>query len=58
MNEGSGSTDRGGRGSASGPAIAVHGLTKSFEEGRIPALRGVEMEIGSGEFVAITGPSG
>jgi len=58
MSEDPRSAERRDRGSGTGPAIAVRGLTKSFEEGRIPALRGVELEIGAGEFVAITGPSG
>ncbi len=39
-------------------AIQVHGVRKSFEEGRIVALAGMEMEVASGEFVAIVGPSG
>lgn len=33
-------------------------LIKEYEEGRIKALRGVNMEVKKGEFVAIMGPSG
>jgi putative ABC transport system ATP-binding protein len=33
-------------------------LTKSYEDGRIQALRGVDVEIRAGEFVAISGKSG
>ncbi len=40
--------------------IHVHDLYKSYHMGRVtvPALRGVSMEVGAGEFVAIMGPSG
>ncbi len=34
------------------------GLFKSYDEGRIEALRGVDISISGGEYVAITGPSG
>ena len=34
------------------------GLVRSFDGGRIQALRGVDVQIREGEFVAITGPSG
>ena len=39
-------------------AIEVRGLEKSFEEGRIKALNGMELTVATGEFVAIVGPSG
>jgi putative ABC transport system ATP-binding protein len=32
--------------------------TKHYDEGRIQALRGVDLAVTAGEFVAITGPSG
>lgn len=38
--------------------IIAKELKKSFEEGRIGALRGVNLSIKKGEFVAIMGPSG
>ena len=40
--------------------IHVHDIYKSYHMGRVtvPALRGVSMEVGAGEFVAIMGPSG
>jgi len=40
------------------PAISAHGVRKSFEDGRIVALAGMDLEVGVGEFVAIVGPSG
>jgi putative ABC transport system ATP-binding protein len=38
--------------------LEVRGLTKSYDEGRIEALRGVDLSIDAGEFLAISGPSG
>ena len=43
---------------SSPPLVVVHGLAKGYEEGRIKALRGMELEVAAGEFVAIVGPSG
>jgi ABC-type lipoprotein export system ATPase subunit len=42
----------------SSPLLEVRGLTKSYDDGRIEALRGVDAVIKEGEYVAITGPSG
>jgi ABC-type Fe3+/spermidine/putrescine transport system ATPase subunit len=38
------------------PAIEVEGLAKAFEHGRIPALRGADLTVDRGEFIAIMGP--
>src|SRR6478736_1334149 len=34
------------------------GLKKDYDDGQVHALRGVDFQIGEGEFVAIIGPSG
>ena len=45
---------------ASGAFIDLAGVEKTYRMGRLdyPALRGVDLEIGAGELVAIVGPSG
>jgi len=40
------------------PILQVRDLRKSYDEGRIEALRGVDLAIHTGEFLAISGPSG
>jgi putative ABC transport system ATP-binding protein len=40
------------------PIIVVRGLVKTFEEGKIKALNGVDLTVQTGEFIAIVGPSG
>jgi putative ABC transport system ATP-binding protein len=39
-------------------AIRVRGLRKAFEDGRIVALDGMDIDVAVGEFVAVVGPSG
>jgi putative ABC transport system ATP-binding protein len=41
-----------------GCAIAVSGVRKSFEDGRVQALRDVSFTVDPGELVALTGASG
>jgi putative ABC transport system ATP-binding protein len=41
-----------------GPILEARGLVKSYDDGRVQALRGVDAAIAEGEYVAITGPSG
>lgn len=40
------------------PALEVRDLYKSYDEGRIEALRGVDISIDAGEYLAVSGPSG
>jgi putative ABC transport system ATP-binding protein len=42
------------------PAVQAKGVTKTYRQGddEIRALRGIDLEVGVGEFVAITGASG
>jgi putative ABC transport system ATP-binding protein len=42
------------------PAIAIHHVTKTYNEGgsSVPALRGVDLKVCSGEIVMLIGPSG
>jgi putative ABC transport system ATP-binding protein len=40
------------------PILEARGLVKSYDEGRVEALRGVDVKIDAGEYVAISGPSG
>jgi len=38
--------------------IEIKDLKKSYEDGQIMALNGINLEIKEGEFVSIIGPSG
>jgi putative ABC transport system ATP-binding protein len=40
------------------PAVEVHDVEKTYDDGMIRALTGVDLTVARGEFVAITGPSG
>ena len=42
----------------SSPILEVRNLCKVYDEGRIQALRGVDLSIDAGDFVSISGPSG
>jgi putative ABC transport system ATP-binding protein len=48
------------KGPRTGPLIEIKGLTKIYGSGDIAvhALRGVNLQVGQGEFVAVMGPSG
>jgi len=45
-------------GGADGSVFEARGLKKDYDEGQVQALRGVDVRIRQGEFVAIIGPSG
>jgi putative ABC transport system ATP-binding protein len=40
------------------PQLEVHNLRKSYDDGRIEALRGVDLSIQAGDYIAISGASG
>jgi putative ABC transport system ATP-binding protein len=59
--QGTDAADRGGIAGAAGlPLIRLRGITKTFGsgEGEFRALRGVDLDIDAGSFVAVMGPSG
>jgi putative ABC transport system ATP-binding protein len=47
-------------GASAAPIVEVRGLKRTFDRETAPvrALRGVELSVDAGEFVAVTGPSG
>ncbi len=44
--------------SSAPPVYQLKGLLKDYDEGKVKALRGVDLIVNQGDFVAITGPSG
>jgi putative ABC transport system ATP-binding protein len=40
------------------PTLEARSLKKEYDEGRIQALRGVDLQVAPGEFLTISGPSG
>ena len=42
----------------SSPILEGRALVKSYDDGRVAALRGVDVSIEAGEYVTISGPSG
>jgi NitT/TauT family transport system ATP-binding protein len=40
------------------PVVAVRGVSKTFAQGDVTALQGIELEISPREFVSLIGPSG
>jgi len=42
----------------SSPILEARGLAKSYDDGRVAALRGVDVAIEAGEYVTVSGPSG
>ena len=46
------------RKTATGPPVQVRGVTYRYRGRSEPALKGVNLDVGEGEFVVIMGPSG
>ncbi|MBS1262832.1 MAG: putative ABC transporter ATP-binding protein [Calditrichaeota bacterium] len=40
------------------PVVRVHELSKSYNQGRVQAVRGVSLDVSPGAFLALAGPSG
>ncbi len=40
------------------PLITARGLIKRYDDGRVTALDGLDLDVAAGEFVAVCGPSG
>ena len=50
--------DPGSEWRSDGPIISATGVSKHFDGGAVKALDGIDLDVGSGEYVALTGPSG
>ena len=44
--------------SSAAPILVAEGLVKTYDQGRVRALDGLDLEVAAGEFVSIVGPSG
>jgi ABC-type lipoprotein export system ATPase subunit len=40
------------------PAVIARGLVKTYDQGRVRALDGLDLTLGAGELLAVVGPSG
>jgi NitT/TauT family transport system ATP-binding protein len=40
------------------PVVSLQGVTKTFPQGNVTALEGIDLELQAGEFVSLIGPSG
>ena len=38
--------------------VSANGISKTFGKGGVTALENIDLEVGSGEFVSLIGPSG
>jgi len=49
-----------GPAAAAGPLLRLDDVAKAYRAGQVTvqALRGVSLDVGEGEFIALTGPSG
>ncbi len=41
-----------------GPILVADALVKTYDQGRVRALDGLDLEVGRGEFLSVIGPSG
>jgi NitT/TauT family transport system ATP-binding protein len=43
---------------SSQPVVSINGVTKTFSQGQVTALEGIDLDLAPGEFVSLIGPSG